>query len=332
MPLSDSRQPELDPVDASSLAEARAFNRRLAWAPRLRIRNRYTPLLVQSLLRLGQVADGARLARAGVRARRQLIHADGLAVPVRILTGSRPPRAVVLDFHGGGWVIGNAQMNDALNIAMVNACDVAVVSVDYRLMPAHALHDMLDDCLAAARWLLGGQAEPSWAQLPVLVVGESAGGHLAAATLLSLRQSLPLLERVKGAVLYYGVYDLSGTPSVRAAGPDTLLLHGPSMASSMRQLTPGLNEAQQRTVPWSPLYGVLDGMPPALMVAGERDPLFDDTVLMAARWREVADVELHLLPEAAHGFIRFPIALARNMQARTHAWLNERIAAVKTLT
>ena len=326
MPLPDHLPSARLSFDAATLAQARRFNRQLDWAPRFRIRNRVIPVLIQSLLHLSQLTGARRLARAGIRVEHRVVQADDVNVALRILRGVRAARAVVLDFHGGGWVIGNAQMNDALNIAMVNACDVAVVSIDYRLMPAHALQDMLDDCLAVARWLLDGQAEPSWAQLPVLIVGESAGGHLAAATLLSLRQSPPLLARVQGAVLYYGVYDLSGTPSVRAAGPDTLLLHGPSMASSMRQLTPVLDQEQQRTAPWSPLYGVLDGMPPALMVAGARDPLFDDTVLMAARWREVADVELHLLPEAAHGFIRFPIALARNMQARTHAWLNERIA------
>ncbi|WP_426076286.1 alpha/beta hydrolase [Janthinobacterium sp. PSPC3-1] len=322
-PLPTIRQPALAAFDAATLAEARRFNRCLAWAPRLRIRNRVTPMLVQSLLRLGQVADGARLARAGVRASREFAECDGLRVPVRILTGTRPARAVVLDFHGGGWVIGNAQMNDGLNIALVNACEVTVVSVDYRLMPSHTLQDMLDDCLAAARWLL----ETQFAGLPIFVVGESAGGHLAAATLLRLKQWPPLLARIEGVVLYYGVYDLAGTPSVRAAGPDTLLLHGPSMAASMRMLTPGLDEAEQRLPPLSPLYGALDGMPPALMIAGERDPLRDDTVLMARRWGEVADVELHLPPEAAHGFIRFPIALARQVQARTHAWLNERINA-----
>lgn len=143
--MTDTSQPGLAEFDAATLAEARNFNRRLAWAPRLRIRNRVTPMLVQSLLRLGQVADGARLASAGVHARREFAEADGLRVPVRILTGTRPARAVVLDFHGGGWVIGNAQMNDGLNIALVNACEVAVVSVDYRLMPSHTLHDMLDD-------------------------------------------------------------------------------------------------------------------------------------------------------------------------------------------
>lgn len=164
--------------------------------------------------------------------------------------------------------------------------------------------------------------------LPVLIVGESAGGHLAAATLLRLKQWPRLLARIQGAVLYYGVYDLAGTPSVRAAGPDTLLLHGPSMAASMRMLTPGLDEQEQRLPPLSPLYGALDGMPPALMIAGQRDPLLDDTVLMARRWEEVAEVELHLPPEAAHGFIRFPIELARRVRARTHAWIDERIAAV----
>lgn len=322
--MTDTSQPGLAELDAVTLAEARRFNRRLAWAPRLRIRNRVTPMLVQSLLRLGQVADGARLARAGVRASREFAECDGLRVPVRILAGTRPARAVVLDFHGGGWVIGNAQMNDGLNIALVNACDVAVVSVDYRLMPSHTLQDMLDDCLAGARWLLASQ----FSDLPIFVLGESAGGHLAAATLLRLKQWPQLLARIKGAVLYYGVYDLAGTPSVRSAGRDTLLLHGPSMVSAMRMLTPGLDEEQQRLPPLSPLYGALDGMPPALMIAGERDPLLDDTVLMARRWGAVAEVELHLPPEAAHGFIRFPIALARRVQARTHAWINERIAAV----
>ena len=310
--------------DDATLAQARRFNRQLDRAPRFRIRNRLIPVLIQSLLHLSQLTGARKLARAGIRVERRVVHNDGVNVPVRILRGLRPARAVVLDFHGGGWVIGNAQMNDELNLATIEACDVAVVSVDYRLMPSHTLQDMLDDCLAAARWLL----ETQFAGLPIFVVGESAGGHLAAATLLRLKQWPPLLARIEGVVLYYGVYDLAGTPSVRAAGLDTLLLHGPSMAASMRMLTPGLDEERQRLPPLSPLYGALDGMPPALMIAGERDPLLDDTVLMARRWEEVAEVELHLVPEAAHGFIRFPIELARRVRARTHGWINERIALV----
>ncbi|MGK5023387.1 alpha/beta hydrolase [Janthinobacterium sp. RB2R34] len=322
MPLPEDDQVSTMVFDAVTLAQARRFNRQLGWAPRFRIRNRVIPVLIQSLLYLSQLTGAHKLARAHIRVERRVVHNDGVNVPLRILTGLRPARAVLLDFHGGGWVIGNAQMNDALNLAIIEACDVAVVSVDYRLAPAATLQQMLHDCLAAARWLL----ETQFSGLPVLVVGESAGGHLAAATLLRLQAWPQLLARIRGAVLYYGVYDLAGTPSVHAAGPDTLVLHGPGMASSMRLLTPGVQNEQRRQPPISPLYGALAGMPPVLMFAGERDPLRDDTVLMAQRWRQVAPVEAHLVPEAPHGFIRFPIALARQVQARTHAWINERIA------
>jgi acetyl esterase/lipase len=311
--------------DRATLDEARSFNRKLAWLPRFKISNRVMPFLIQSLLRLSQLAPDGALARAGVRVAPRVARADGLSVPVRILRGSRPARGVVLDFHGGGWAIGNARMNDQLNAALIAACDVIVVSVDYRLATSTALAAIIDDCVAAARWLLDGGL-PDGAGLPVYVLGESAGGHLAAAMLLRLQASPELLRRIHGAILYYGVYDLAGTPSVRTAGADTLVLHGPGMLDALRLLTPGLTDEQRRQAPLSPLYGDLAGMPPALMFAGERDPLRDDTTLMAERWRTVAPVECHLLPAAPHGVIRFPIAMAAQVRARTHAWLNARIA------
>ncbi len=311
--------------DASALDEARRFNRKLAWAPRFRIRNRVTPLLIQGLLRLSQLGGDRKMARAGIDVAWQTAHADGATVPVRILRGKGPVRGVVLDIHGGGWVIGNAQMDDDLNAAMIAACGVAVVSVEYRLFGATPLQGLMDDCLVAARWLLGGGL-PEYAGLPVFVMGESAGGHLAAATLQRLQAWPALLHRIAGAVLYYGVYDLAGTPSVRSAGPETLVLHGPDMASAMAMLAPGLDETARRTAPLSPLYGDLAGMPPALLFAGTLDPLRDDTLLMAQRWRQVADAESHLVPEAPHGFIRFPTRMAGIVQTRTHAWMLEKLA------
>lgn len=310
-------------IDRAALTEARSFNRKLAWLPRFKINNRVTPALIQGLLRLSQWGASLKPASAGVRVEQRSAQADGLHVPVRIMRGQRPPRGLVLDFHGGGWVIGNARMNDRLNVEMVTACDVVVVSVDYRLATAAPLSDIMDDCLAAARWLLGGGL-PEYADLPAYVLGESAGGHLAAATLLRLKSWPDLLRRVEGGILYYGVYDLAGTPSVRAAGADTLVLHGPGMLASLRLLTPGLTDEQRRQPPLSPLYGDLAGMPPAILFAGERDPLRDDTILLAERWRSVAATECHLLPEAAHGFIRFPIRMAAATRGRVHAWLRER--------
>jgi len=312
-------------LSEADLQAVRRFNRRLARLPRFRIRNRFTPRLGQALLRLSQLGADRKLKGRGIRPEQHVADAGGLRVPLRVLRPPGAARAVVLDIHGGGWVIGNPRMDDLHNAALVEHCQVAVVSVDYRLLTKASLQDAMDDCLAAARWLLG--AAPEFAGLPVFVLGESAGAHLAATVLLRLRDEAALSPRIAGAVLYYGVYDLAGTPSVRAAEPDTLVLDGPGMVDALRQLTPGCSEAERRQPPRSPLYGDLRGMPPALLYAAERDPLRDDTLLLAERWRANAAAELHVLPEAPHGFLHFPTPLATIVPARTHEWLRERIGA-----
>lgn len=301
------------PASEKELAEMRTFNKKLAWLPRFKIRNRVTPRLIQGLLRVSQTLKKAPAAQ----------NTFAGSVPLRILRPSGKPKGVVLDIHGGGWVIGNAQMDDDLNLGMVNACDVAVVSVDYRLAVDTPVEGLMEDCLAAARWLLAAE---EFAGLPVIIVGESAGGHLAVATLLALKQWPQLLQRVSGALLYYGVYDLAGTPSVRAAGPQTLLLDGPGMVEALRLLTPGLTDDQRRQSPLSPLYGDFSGLPPALMFVGELDPLKDDTLLIADRWAQEAQVEAHLLPESAHGFIHFPVAMANGVLAYGRNWITRLVA------
>ncbi|MBD8098016.1 alpha/beta hydrolase [Pseudomonas fluorescens] len=306
---------QLWPASEAELAQMRRFNQKLSWMPRFKIRNRVTPRVIQALLQTSQ-----RFKKAPVVERRLVG-----GVPVRIMRPDGAPKGVVLDIHGGGWVIGNAQMNDDLNLGMVRACDVAVVSVDYRLAVNTPVEGLLEDCLTAARWLLADCME--FAGLPVFFVGESAGGHLAAATLLALKQWPALLERVSGAVLYYGVYDLTGTPSVRAAGPQTLLLDGPGMVAALRLLTPGITDEARRQPPLSPLYGDLSGLPPALMFVGELDPLKDDTLLIAERW---SGAEAHLLPESAHGFIHFPLAMADSVLAYSRTWITQHLHRVGT--
>ena len=296
---------DLWPASEQELAEMRRFNQKLAWLPRFKIRNRVTPRLIQALLRVSQSLKKAPAAQSTLAG----------SVPVRILRPTGQPKGVVLDIHGGGWVIGNAQMDDDLNLGMVNACDVAVVSVDYRLAIDTPVEGLMEDCLTAARWLLNAD---EFAGLPVIIVGESAGGHLAAATLLALKQSPELLKRVSGALLYYGVYDLTGTPSVRAAGPETLLLDGPGMVEALRMLTPGLSDDERRQAPLSPLYGDLTGLPPALMFVGALDPLKDDTLLIAEQW---PCAQVHLVPEAAHGFIHFPVGIAGSVLAYSRKWI-----------
>ncbi|VXB79393.1 alpha/beta hydrolase [Massilia sp. 9I] len=313
-------------VDHRMLEDLRRFNHKLARAPRFAYRHRFMPLLGQALLRLTQLGADGRLRRAGIGVERLDALAGGLRVPVRVLRPAGTPRGIVLDIHGGGWVIGNPEMNDALNAAIVRACGVMVVSVDYRLAPAASIQAMMDDCLAGARWLLEGGLNGS-AGLPVIVVGESAGAHLAAATLLRLKAWPALLARLAGTVLYYGVYDLAGSPSLRNAGRETLVLDGPAMLPGLRLLTPGMSDSARRSSPLSPLYGDLTGMPPALMFTGGRDPLRDDTLQMAARWRQAAPAELVDLPEAPHGLIHFPTAMGRAACAHAHRWIDARLRA-----
>ena len=322
---SDQRETgSLWPVDEQTLLQVRNFNRTLAWLPRFRIRNRLAPSVIQMLIRTGQTLGADRLRKYGLQAQRKLISAGGATVPVRIIRPKGRAKGVVLDIHGGGWVIGNAQMNDDVNVAIVNACQVAVVSVDYRLAVSTPIQGLMDDCLTAARWLLDEGCE-EFAGLPVVIVGESAGGHLAAATLLALKPTPRLLARVKGALLYYGVYDLSGTPSVRAAGRDTLVLDGPGMVDAFRLLTPGLDEPQRRQPPLSPLYGDFANLPPALMFVGELDPLKDDTLDIAERWKKSAAVEVRLAPSCPHGFIHFPTRVASEVLAYSRQWITARM-------
>lgn len=307
------------------VAQVQRFNKTLAWLPRLRIRSRIKPRAIQALLRVSQIGGSNKLRKHGLEAESRVVGLPGASVPVRILRPAVKPKGVVLDFHGGGWVIGNAQMNDGFNVAIVKSRDVAVVSVDYRLAVSTAIEDVMEDCLSAARWLLSEDDCREFADLPVIVVGESAGGHLAVATLLALKRWPELLQRVKGTVLYYGVYDLTGTPSVRAAPPETLLLDGPGMVEAFRMLTPDMTDVQRRQPPLSPLYGDFTGLPPALMFAGELDPLRDDTVEIAHRWDMSAPVEVHLLPHCPHGFIHFPTRTAASVLAYSREWISSRL-------
>ena len=308
------------PVSQKDLEQVEAFNRKLAWLPRLKLFNHVVLRLVQGLLRASQLGGARKLRKQGLSVETRVVEVGAAAVPVRIIRPQATAKGVVLDFHGGAWVIGNAQMNDRFNSAMARECDVTVVSVDYRLAVSAPIEALIEDCLCVTRWLLN-DASSEFADLPVVVVGESAGAHLAVATLLQLKRWPDLFRRVTGALLYYGVYELTGTPSVRAAPPDTLLLDGPGMVDAMRMLTPDLTDEQRRAPPLSPLHGDFSGFPPALMFAGELDPLLDDTCMLAEQWSKSAAVECHVLPSSPHGVIHFPLALASQVLAHARSWI-----------
>jgi acetyl esterase/lipase len=247
-------------------------------------------------------------------------------VEVRIF---RPQKidAVLLHFHGGGFAIGTAQMNDMSNADIATKCNLAVVSVDYRLAPEYPYPAGPDDCEAAAKWLIEN-SESEFGTSQLLVGGESAGGCLAATTLLRVRDRLGAIDRFIGANLVYGVYDLTGSPSSRAANDQSLVLRRSDM-EAFQDLYLGERPFEDRyEADISPLYGDLSGLVPALFTVGGADPLRDDTFFMAARWQAAGNAaELAFYPECPHGFDMFPTKAAQVARSKQLDFLGSVAAA-----
>ena len=277
-----------------------------------------------------------RAARAEGRSwQGPIVHAEGATwrtapgpggeVPLRVLAGERAD-AIYLHIHGGGWVLGAADQQDALLQTIATGAGVVVVSVDYRLAPEHPFPAGPDDCAAAAAWILEHAGE-EWGTTRVVIGGESAGAHLAALTLLRLRDELGTVDAVSAANLVFGAYDLSGTPSQRRWGDRNLVLSEPIMRWFYEEFTPGLTPEERRAPEISPLYADLTGMPPALFTVGALDPLLDDSLFMASRWRAAgAPAELAVYPESIHGFHALPTAIGRRSIEQQVAFVRQHAA------
>jgi acetyl esterase/lipase len=249
-------------------------------------------------------------------------------IPCRVFRPKGSATAIYLHFHGGGMMLGAPQMNDGGNLDLCRRFDLAVVSVDYRLAPEHPFPAGPDDGVAVARWLLQhGAAEFGSERL--LTGGESAGGYMAAAVLLRIRDELDAIDRVDGANLVFGVYDWGRSPSQRGLrphdGPDMLTPEGIRFFADC--YLPGRNDDERRDPSVSPAYADLRGLPPALLSAGTCDHLIDDTLLLGSRWAAVnGNADLFIAPDLPHGFMAFPCGISTAWTARTHAWFAARLA------
>jgi acetyl esterase/lipase len=247
---------------------------------------------------------------------------DIAGVPCRVFRPERPARAVYLHFHGGAMILGSPLMNDVANADLSSRFDLAVVSVDYRLAPEHPHPAGSDDCLAVARWVVEhGEAE--FGTPRILIGGESAGGYYAALTTLRIRDELDAIDRVIGANLVFGVYDLSGAPAFRGARPSDVpdILEDGLGEFVNACFVPGLTPDDCKVPSISPLYADLSDLPPALFTVGSADHLLDDSLFMAARWEVFGnDAELAVYPDCIHAFNAFPTELAKRANERIDAF------------
>lgn len=213
-------------------------------------------------------------------------------------------RGVYLHIHGGGHVLGAADQQDRLLERIADETSLTALSVEYRLAPENPYPAGPDDCEAAALWAadhvrdFGGDA--------LAIGGESAGAHLAALTILRLRDKHGRTP-FRAANLIFGVFDLGLTPSARAFGDERLVLRTLDIHKFGDAFLPGMNEQQKRSPDLSPLYANVRGLCPALFTVGTRDALLDDSLFMHARWIAAGNkAELDVYPGACHGFIAFP--------------------------
>jgi monoterpene epsilon-lactone hydrolase len=198
-----------------------------------------------------------------------------------IVPKNAPADRVLLYMHGGGFVFGSLISHRAMVARLACAAGARAFSVDYRLAPEHPFPAALEDCANAFHGLL----TDGWKAGQIVVAGDSAGGNLALALILALRnEGAPLPA---AAVCISPVTDMLWTgASMRAkAGVDPIFPAGASAPLGSIIHSEYIGSADPRNPLISPLYGDMHGMPPVLFHVGEDEVLLDDSVRQAERAR-----------------------------------------------
>ena len=227
------------------------------------------------------------------------IPVDGGEIPARRY---RPDGAhgTIVWLHGGGWVLGEIAVSDAMCRILANSAGATVLSVGYRLAPEHPFPVPVDDCFAALRWAAENEAGA------LIVGGDSAGGNLSAVCAIRARdRGGPALA---AQLLIYPATDTDlETPSYRQHGSEELplLLGTREMAWFYSHYLP--DEADWSNPEAAPLRTEdLSGLAPAIVVVAEYDPLRDDSTRYAERLAEAGvDVTVLTYDDQPHGFFSF---------------------------
>jgi acetyl esterase len=194
-------------------------------------------------------------------------------LPVRIYTPTGTgPFPVLVNFHGGGWVIGDLETSDAACRDLCRTVGCVVVSVDYRLAPEHRFPAAVDDSLAATAWVAENMAALN-GNGRLAVGGESAGGNLAAVVAQLARDAGG--PRIDFQLLLYPVTDCDLGRASYAANGKGYLLELDTMRWFWDEYCP--DPAARQDPKASPIRAAnLGNLPPALIVTAEFDPLRDE--------------------------------------------------------
>ena len=255
----------------------------------------------------------------------RLISGPAGHIRVRVYTpqGSGPFPALVF-FHGGGFVLCSIETEDELCRAVTNAAGCIVVSVDYRLAPEHRFPAAADDCYAATKWVAENSDAIGGDPTRIAVGGDSAGGNLAAVVALMARhRGTPALVY---QLLIYPVTNFAFTTPSYQENAEGYFLTRDAMVWHWNLYLQ--NEADGHNTYASPLQAQdLYGLPPALVITAEFDPLRDEGEAYAARLREAGvPVVCTRYNGMLHGFLSMPVEKGKKARQEVAAGLRSAFA------
>jgi acetyl esterase len=251
-------------------------------------------------------------------------------IPIRVYTPTGTgPFPILVFFHGGGWVIGDLESHDGLCRSLTNAVGCVTVSVDYRLAPEHKFPAAPEDCYAAAKWVADNAATINGDPQRIAVGGDSAGGNLTAVVSLMARdRGGPKL--VYQLMIYPATDYFPDTPSMRDNADGYFLTKVDMVWFLNHYLT---SEADAKDPYMSPIKANdLHGLPPAMVITAEFDPLRDEGELYAARLKEAGvPVVLKRYDGMIHGFLSMSAMLVQGKKAHEDAVAGLRSAFATTM-
>lgn len=211
---------------------------------------------------------------------------------------------VILYFHGGGYIMGSVEDHDPLCGKLADACNAVVISVEYRLAPEDPFPACIEDAVCAAEWahenahIYGGDPQR------LMAGGDSSGANISAALALLARDGKA--PAISGLILFYGTYgciDIMKSDSALKCGNGDYILPVRTMNEMMKLYIPeGTDPDDTRLNPGR--AEDLTGMPPAIIVSAEFDPLRDDGDAFADRLENCGvRVERIMMEGMMHGFI-----------------------------
>ncbi len=235
-------------------------------------------------------------------------------IPVRIYTpAGKEPLPVLLYFHGGGWVLGDIEASDPLCRTLANNTGCIIISVDYRLAPEHPFPAAVDDAYYATQWVAANSAGFGGDPSRIAVCGDSAGGNLTAVVCQIARDRGEPVIRFQ--LLIYPATDAAcDTPSYGENG-DGYFLTKAAMQWFWRHYLK--NNADRNHPHASPLRASnFSGLPPALVITAEFDPLRDEGEQYAERMRAAGTpVQLTRYDGMIHGFFAMSGVIDRGKTA-----------------